>query len=367
MDENAKYTLALSQAPGIGAAKLTRLVEYFKTTYAVWHASTNEIAQVCGLDKAVVGKFMQYRQNTDIDKEYVRFLKSEVDMVTIDNSLYPASLRHIHNPPPVLFFRGLLVQPEPQAIAIVGSRRCTAYGRHVAEQLARDLTEAGFTVVSGLARGIDTAAHKGALQWGRTIAVLGSGVDVIYPPENKKLFSEITLVGLIVSEYPPGTPPIAAHFPARNRLISGLTCGVVVVEAAEKSGALITVDFALEQGRDVYAVPGCITNPSSVGTNKLIQQGAKLVVSVEDILEEYGRSFAKRPQNEHAVTEMSLEEQVILGHVDITPTGIDQLIHKSGWEAGRIHSILLDLEIKRLIESLPGKRYKLTDAEGLWR
>jgi len=367
MDENAKYTLALSKAPGIGAAKLTRLMEYFKTTYAVWNASTDMVAQICGLDNAVVGRFMQYRESIDIDKEYARFLQSEVNMVTIDDKLYPASLRHIAKPPPILFFRGILEQSEPQAIAIVGSRRCTAYGRHVAEQLAAELAESGFTIVSGLARGIDTAAHKGALKWGRTIAVLGSGVDIVYPPENKALFREITNAGLLISEYPPGTPPIAAHFPARNRLISGLACGVVVVEAAEKSGALLTVDFALEQGRDVFAVPGCITNSSSAGTNRLIQQGAKLVVSVEDILEEYGGSSNKRCKNEHTVIEMSLEQQVIMGHIEIIPTGIDQLIQKSGWEAGQIHSILLDLEIKGLIECLPGKRFKLTDAEGLWR
>lgn len=367
MDERAKYSLVLCKAAGIGVVNFKRLVDYFKTPNAAWHAPTETLLQVCGLDRLVIDKFIQYRQSIDVEVEWDRFLQSQIKMVTIDDELYPSILRHIHNPPPVLFYRGFLKKCEPLVIAIVGSRRCTTYGRHMAEQLASELAEHGFTVVSGLARGIDTAAHRGALKAGRTIAVLGSGVDIVYPPENKALYQDISLTGAIISEYPPGTPPLAGHFPARNRLISGLATGVVVVEAAEKSGALITVDFALEQGRDVYAVPGCITNPSSKGPHKLIQQGAKLVACVEDILEDYGVKINKPPKSGDLSIELTLAEQELLNQMAMTPTGIEVIMSKSSKDAGLIHSMLLNLEIKGLIETLPGKRYKLAEVKGFWR
>jgi DNA processing protein len=333
----------------------------------VWEAGPDHLLRVFGVDRRVQEALCQYRGKINVDNEWEWFLQSGVGVITIDAPCYPRLLKNVINPPPLLFYRGTLAGIEQNTIAIVGSRRCTAYGRHVAELLGRDLAEAGFTVVSGMARGIDGAAHRGALQKGCTIAVLGSGVDIIYPPEHKKLYEEILEVGAVLSEYHPGTSPKAPFFPARNRIISGLSSAVIVVEAAEKSGALITVDFALEQGRDVYAVPGSIMNPCSKGVHKLIQQGAKLVSCIEDILEDYGLTSRSQHTMDTVMVEMTLEEQTLLNHIGMTPVSVDWLVQQSGWEVSRISSIIIDLEIKGLVESVPGKRFKLTEVKGLRR
>lgn len=368
MDEQSKYWLALSLIPGIGSVNLRRLVEYFGDPQAVWEAPADLFLHIPGFAKQQRDNLLTCRATINIEERWQIFLASGMKMITLNHPAYPERLANIYNPPPVLFYFGKLRVMTGNVIAIIGSRRCSAYGRHVAERLAGELAEAGFTVVSGMARGIDTAAHKGALLSGHTVAVLGSGANVIYPPENKKLYREIIDRGAVISEFPPGTPPRAAHFPARNRLISGLSQAVLVIEAAEKSGALITVDAALEQGRDVYAVPGCITNVYSKGCHKLIQQGAKLVAAAADILEDYGIAPIKEPAIINAgVTEITLDEQTILTHIGVTPMGFEHIIRHSGWDANRILSVLTGLEIKGLIESMPGQKYKLTDGKGLRR
>jgi DNA processing protein len=366
-EDLGRYWLALSRVPGIGAAYFNRLLEHYECPRTIWEASNEELLHTPGIDKTACENLLLFRDKTDIDKGWAAFLESDIKIATKGDNCYPQLLKTIYNPPPVLYYRGSIDGLNNPAIAIVGSRRCSAYGKHVAEQFAKELAGAGFTVISGLARGIDASAHRGALQAGRTWAVLGCGVDIVYPPENKNLLQQIVQDGAVLSEYPPGTPPHAVHFPARNRLISGLATGVIVVEAAEKSGALITVDFALEQGRDVYAVPGCITNPFSQGCHKLIQQGAKLVASIEDILEDYGLTLEKKHTNDNKVTEMSLEEQTLMGYLGVSPIGIDQIVQKSGWEVSRIACIMLGLEIKGLIENMPGKRFKIADVKGLRR
>jgi DNA processing protein len=367
MEEQYKYWLALSRVPGIGSVNYRLLLKFFPNPRAVWQASAHSLGGIPGLDNTARENLLACRAKADVEEDWRSFLALGMKMIVFTHPAYPRRLLNIYNPPPILFYYGQLSALSEKVIAIVGARRCSAYGRHVAEQMAGDLTAAGFTVVSGMARGIDTAAHKGALQKGCTIAVLGSGADVIYPPENKKLYQEIIHDGAVISEFPPGTPPRAANFPARNRLISGLANAVLVVEAAEKSGALITVDAALEQGRDVYAVPGCITNNYSKGCHKLIQQGAKLVTSVMDILEDYGILEQSTPVTESIVTQLTLDEQTVLSSMSVTPEGFERLMRQTGWDLSRLLSALTGLEIQGLIESVPGKRYKLTDVKGLRR
>lgn len=368
MEEQNKYWLALSRVPGIGSANCRLLLKFLRNPQAVWEASAQSLLHIPGLDKRARENLLSYRAKADIEGDWQSFVASDMKMIAIDDPAYPQPLLNIYNPPPVLFFYGRLQTfNATKVIAIVGSRRCSAYGRQVAGQLAGDLAAAGFTVVSGMARGIDTAAHKGALQKGYTAAVLGCGADVIYPPENNKLYQEIIDKGAILSEFPPGTPPRATHFPARNRLISGLSNAVLVVEAAEKSGALITVDAALEQGRDVYAVPGCITNNYSKGCHKLIQQGAKLVASIADILEDYGISGQKVPIIENIAIQLTLDEERVLSYMGVEPEGFDMLMRQTGLDSNLLLSMLTGLEIQGLIESIPGKRYKLTDVKGLRR
>ena len=275
---------------------------------------------------------------------------------------YPALLKTIHEPPPVLYCKGDPGLFERPAIALVGSRRPTLYGEKMAQVLARELCGLGIVVVSGLARGIDTAAHRGALEAkGKTIAVLGSGLLNVYPPENKRLADSIGAEGLLLSEFPLSAEPEAWHFPQRNRLIAGLSMGTVVIEAAEASGALITARLAAEQGREVFAVPGPVTSKMSAGPHRLIKEGAKLVEKVEDILEEIGPLkdliLRQKKSAPAAGLELSAQESAILGLLDREPLPIDVLSSRSGLKAGEFSHSLLSLELKGAVRSLPGKIY----------
>jgi DNA processing protein len=269
-------------------------------------------------------------------------------------------LKDIYDPPALLYLRGALRREDELAVAIVGSRKTSAYGREVTERIGRDLARHGVTVVSGMARGIDSVAHKGALQGGgRTIAVLGCGVDVIYPSENRNLFHQIIEQGAVLSEFPMGSPPEAGHFPRRNRIISGLSIGVVIVQASGESGSLITAGYALEQGREVFAVPGNIGAEGSRGTNQLIKEGAKLVESSEDILEEvlpqWRREGETAQKGGDAVLTLTEAEKCLYGLLDETPLHIDALIRESQLDPGSVSSLLLNLELKGLISQWPGK------------
>lgn len=282
---------------------------------------------------------------------------------------YPDCLRQIANHPFILYYKGRLELLNSPAVAIVGSRRCTTYGRNTAEHLASGLSGAGITIVSGLARGIDAAAHTGALRGiASTIAVLGGGLDHIYPAENRRLHHQIASQGLLISDYPPGTIPHGSHFPARNRIIAGLSKGVLVVEAQQRSGSLITADFALEQGRDVMAVPGPINSPASTGSNNLIKQGARLVSSLEEILEETGL----KPGNNQTIQAMGeekalaiaskmpqldSEQKKILKWLENGTLNMDELLALSGWDIGTLARSLLQLEITGLVKSRPGNYY----------
>jgi DNA processing protein len=297
-------------------------------------------------------------------------IRNETDrapkQIPLGDTAYPANLREIQAPPARLYVRGALAEDDALAVAIVGSRAATPYGVAVAERLAADLAARGVTVVSGLARGIDSAAHRGALRaGGRTIAVLGSGVDVIYPPENRRLAGDIEASGALVSQFEPGTPPLAGYFPARNRVIAGLSLAVLVVEAAEKSGSLITAGLAAEMGREVLAVPGPLTSPQSVGAHRLIQDGAALIQGWEDVVGQLPLFWRDRvrvlpPQPSQAgelARDDDPETEALLRILGEEPLGIDSIIERSGIAVGRASALLVTLEVEGRIRQLDGKRF----------
>lgn len=346
--------------PG-SSSKIWSLVKYFGSLESAWYAQDKELVQVIGLKDDSVQNLLRRREYIDPEQELEKLKNNNIDFICYYDTNYPQLLRDIYDPPPGLFVRGKL-KPTGPAVAVVGSRKATAYGLKVAEQLGRDLAKAGVTVVSGMARGIDTAAHKGAMKaaGGYTIAVLGCGVDVVYPPENDKVMQEIISKGALISEFPPGSAPEPWHFPVRNRVISGLSQCVVVVEAGERSGALITADIALEQGRDVAAVPGNIYSRMSKGPNGLIKQGAKLVESVADILEELGigNLFPNEEVPESRVNiNLSAKEKKIFNLLCSEPMHLDEIISRSGSSPGEVLSLLMYLEVKGIVKQLPGKRF----------
>lgn len=282
-------------------------------------------------------------------------------LLVIEDEEYPAQLRAIPDPPPFLFLRGELQSGDALAIALIGSRHATSYGIQIAERLAEDLSARGVTIVSGFARGIDTAAHRGALRGsGRTVAVLGSGVDVIYPPENRRLVERVTRVGAFLSQFPMGTPPLQHHFPLRNRTIAGMSLGTVVVEAAEQSGALITAGYAVELGREVFAVPGSVHSQTSRGSHRLIQDGAKLVQGWSDViaeLPEVWRRCLREPQAPVAESPPEGDERRILALLGDEPVHIEQLTERSGFAPARTAGLLVTLELRGWVRQLPGQRY----------
>lgn len=279
------------------------------------------------------------------------------DILTLRDERYPKNLLEIYDPPPVLYVRGELAAADTLKIAIVGSRRGSSYGRSVTKRISRELAAAGVTIVSGMARGIDTYAHLGALEAGaKTIAVLGCGVDTVYPPESKKLFSDIIKCGAIISEFPLGTSPDGKNFPRRNRIISGLSLGVVVVEATADSGSLITASHALEQGREVFAVPGNVGMATSRGTNRLIKQGARLIEGAEDILTEVLPQYSGTVRKE-TLPDLTDAEDGILRYLSHTPLHIDEISRLCQIEVQRVSTILLELELKGVISQMSGKLF----------
>ena len=359
--------LILNAIPGVGNANTRKLLEYYGSATKTLSLTEHDLVA----DQVVSGKLaaaiVQFPKEQFLAKELALIAQHGVCVLTPHDEEYPASLRAIADSPVVLYIKGRLPENLSLSIAVVGSRNASLYGNSIAGQWSARLAEAGFTIVSGMARGIDTAAHRGALKArGHTVAVLGCGLRTVYPPENEELFAEIAACGAVISEFPMTMPPLAHHFPRRNRIISGLSMGVVVVEAAVKSGALITADFALEQGREVYAVPGKVDSPTSKGVHALIKQGAKLVSSVEDILEDIhpqllqeAHGTAGFPEMKDPVTAGSLSEteQQVYGFTGDRPVHIDQLIDRCGMDALRVTAVLSCLELKHLIKQLPGKLF----------
>jgi len=356
--DDRMYCLAWQIIAPASARRVWQLNDYFGSLKAAWESPEKEIRALFGTNVNAVEALLKSRSSFDPVCEKEKLNKIGADFITYKDQNYPKNLRAIYDPPPALFVMGQIVKGDELAVALVGSRKATAYGLSVAEQLSAALVKAGVTVVSGMARGIDSAAHKGCLSaGGRTIAVMGSGLNVVYPRENRKLMERIAASGAVISEFPLGSQPEAWHFPMRNRVISGLSRAVVVVEAGEKSGALITTDFALEQGRDVMAVPGSIGSPLSRGPHKLIKQGAKLVENAEDILEELGITTLFPEENTKRHIELNKDEEAVFGVISIDPVHFDEIVNKSNLPAQQVLAALMFLELKGLVRQLPGRHY----------
>jgi len=360
MAEEVFYWLSLNLISGVGSTLIQRLLDRFNTPEAVFRASKKELLKVEGLGDKVASEIQKGPMEKRVEKELYLLKEAGGKIVTLKDDSYPKRLGEIYDPPALLYVRGELKKEDELAVSIVGSRKTSPYGRWITEKIGQDLARHGVTIVSGMARGIDSLAHWGAISGGgRTIAVLGCGVDVIYPSENRNLFTKIIDHGAVVSEFPMGSPPEGGHFPRRNRIISGLSIGVVVVQASERSGSLITAGYALEQGREVFAVPGNVGAEGSRGTNRLIKEGAKMVESSEDILEEilpqWRREGEATEEVERPERDLKEEERVLYELLGETPTHIDVIICESRLDPGRVSSLLLDLELKGLITQWPGK------------
>lgn len=355
-----KYLHALNKIEGVGAQKIRTLLNAFGSAENVWQASLPDLERVLGGNK-LPEKIFCDRKKINPDAEWEKLKKEDIDIIDFTNPDYPLLLKQIHNPPFIIYTRGKLNPNESPAISIVGSRKFSAYGEQSATAFSRDLANAGFTIVSGLALGIDAFAHRGALESsGKTIAVLGSSIDDnnIYPRANFSLAKEIIANGgLLMSDYPPETPATTMTFPARNRLIAGLSLGTLIIEAGEKSGALITARMALESNREVFAVPGSIFSPYSIGTNNLIKSGAKLVTGIQDILEEL--NFSQTAEIKQAVLKIpeNKEEEIILAILSDIPLHIDNIAKHSALGMAATSSTLAMMEIKGWAKNIGGQNY----------
>ncbi len=356
MNEKA-YWIAFNKVPGIGPARLAALLEACGSIEAAWRASIHELKSA-GLDKRSLENLLAARRTIDVDAEWALALKAGVQIVTWNDPNYPENLHQIEAPPPVLYLRGELCDEDRWAVAVVGTRRASVYGREVANTVARELAANGVTIISGLALGIDTVAHKAALlAGGRTLAVLGSGVDQLYPPENRGLAQMIAEHGAVVSEYALGTRPEAGNFPPRNRIISGLSKGVVIVEAGRRSGALITAHFAADQGRDVFAVPGNILHPGSAGCNGLIQQGAMPLLSVDDVLEQLNLTRVEAQQSARKLMSPDPTEAQLLAYLSNEPRHIDEIVRQAAMPPPQVTSLLTIMELKGLVRQVGPMNY----------
>lgn len=354
-------SLRLSLVPGVGPLTRQALLERFGSAEAVFAAAPSQLRAVAGVGTTLARKILAAHEEIDAERELRLCQEQGVTIVADTDPAYPRLLQEVHSPPAFLFVHGELKPEDALAVAIVGTRHASSYGRQQAERLAAGLARAGLTIVSGLARGIDAVAHRAAIQaGGRTLAVLGSGVLNIYPPEHKGLAEEIRGHGALLSENPPLCEPVAGAFPQRNRLISGLSLGVIVIEAAERSGALITARHAMEQGREVFAVPGRVDSRTSRGCHRLIRDGAKLVECVEDVLEEFGPLVEAAPRPDgtvmHHPAELKLNELElqVLNAIPSDPINIDRVVESCGLPVQRVLATISVLEMRSLIRRVSG-------------
>jgi DNA processing protein len=353
----------LSLVPGVGPRIRKTLLRHFGSAQAVLAAAVSDLREVPGIGAKISRAISTARREIDVEAELTLCRERNVAVIVESDEAYPSRLKEIPDPPGVLFVRGNMLPADGLAVAIVGTRHATHYGLAQAERLAAGLSRAGYSIISGLARGIDAAAHRGALKaGGRTIAVLGSGVLNVYPPEHAELAGDIGLRGAVISENPPLSPPLAGAFPQRNRIVTGLSLGVIVVEAAERSGAIISATHAHEQGREVFAVPGRVDSRTSRGCHRLIRDGAKLVETVDDVLEELGPLASPTPREDGSQVRHPAElqlnelEQAVLNAVEDEPTSIDDLVVASGLPVHNVLSTVSVLEMKRLIKRVSGNR-----------
>ena len=360
-----RYWVGFNKVPGIGAARLRVLLDHFGDLEIAWQAPLHDLQQA-GLDRRSLESLLSARKTLDLDAEMERLQKGGVEVVTWLDDHYPPNLRQAYNAPPLLYVRGSLETRDEWAMAVVGTRRATVYGKEVARMICTGLTQAGVTVVSGMAQGIDTVAHRACLEaGGRTIAVLGCGVDVVYPAQNARLAAEIVEHGALISEYALGTRPDARNFPPRNRIISGLTLGTVVIEGDMGSGALITAGFALEQGREVFAIPGNIFARASRGTNHLIQQGAKMVTQVGDVLEELNLTMVSEQAQARAIIPENATEAVLLERLSAEPIHVDALGRAVDLPIAQVTSTLALMELKGMVRQVGGMSYVLARESGV--
>jgi DNA processing protein len=365
LDDALAAEVLLSLVPGVGPRIRKTLLSHFGSAQGVLAAAQSDLRQVPGIGTKISRAIASARREIDVGPELALCEQHKITLLAESVPGYPDRLREIPDPPGILFVRGEILPGDGLAVAIVGTRHATHYGREQAERLASGLARAGYTIVSGLARGIDAAAHRGALNaGGRTLAVLGSGVLNVYPPEHVELADEICQRGAVMSENAPRSPPVAGAFPQRNRIITGLALGVIVVEAGERSGATISAGHALEQGREVFAVPGRVDSRASRGCHRLIRQGAaKLIESVDDVLEEFGPLATPTPRDNGqpavrhpAELQLNEPEQAVLAAVGDDPTSIDDLVVASGLSVPNVLSTVSVLEMKRLIRRVSGNR-----------
>jgi len=355
------YWFALSSVPLVGNVTCRRLIEHFGSPAKALSASFAELSSVKGVNSSAALSIMSHDYRKSAELAVAALARSGAQLVTLLDDEYPSLLKEISDPPPYLYLKGKL-PTSATSIAVVGSRRASDYGISVTNRLSRELAEQGVTIVSGMALGVDAAAHRGALQLsGATVGVLGCGIDLIYPAENRLLYREMVEKGAIISEFAPGTQPDAPNFPRRNRIISGMSRGVLVVEAAERSGSLITARFALEQGREVFAVPGNINFRASRGTNSLIKEGAKLVETVADIMGELPPGDVNLPQwAKKQNFNLSPDEEKLAALLAEKPMQIDELTVMSGLTVPAVSAMLLRLELQGAVIQAPGKMFSLS-------
>jgi DNA processing protein len=368
---NVKDLIILSRIPGIGPNRLRILVSHFGSPTDALSASARDIVSIEGFNKKLAVIVSSFRKSSKYaeaikyaDQQFSIMNKYEARIVTFWDKKYPELLKKIYDPPPYIFLKGNIIEEDKYAIAVVGTRNPSKYGIAIAEKFSQELSRLGITIISGLARGVDSVAHTAVLKIGcRTVAVIGSGIDIIYPPENKNLFEKISENGAVVSEYDMGTQPDAGNFPRRNRIISGMSLGTIIIETAIDGGAMITASTALDQNRDVFAVPGLISEKRSVGCNTLIRDGrAKLVTSIEDVLDELETKL--RPilkgitkQTHRPEPELTLFEKKVYENLSEEPIHIDQLSEKADMSTTDVLVNLLSLEFKGLIKQIPGKMF----------
>ncbi|MBA2246534.1 MAG: DNA-protecting protein DprA [Chloroflexia bacterium] len=356
-DADRPFWVAFHFVPYIGPSRIRRLRDHFGSLERAWKSDAARLRAV--LDERSHAAMIEHRTKIDPAGVMERLAMDRISVVTVEDDGYPALLREIGSPPPVLFLRGQLLETDSAAVAVVGTRRVSSYGREMASQIGEGLARAGVTVVSGLAKGVDGIAHEAALAaGGRTIAVLGSGVDRIYPYEHKRLASRIADQGAVLSDFAPDRKPDAPNFPARNRIISGLSLGVVVIEAPERSGALITVDFAADQGRDVFAVPGPATAWNSAGTNKLLRDGARLVRNADDVLEDLRlRRDIVEDEPVQQPLPMNDEERRLVAVLTSDPQHIDDIAERCTMPLPGVSALLVTLELQGQVRNVGAQHY----------
>jgi DNA processing protein len=367
-NKDIKYWVGFSLISGIGRVRLGQLEKHFGDLEAAWQAAPTDLKR-SGLDSGSIRAITSRRPDISLDAEMEKLDRYGVKVLTFHDAEYPSRLKEIYDYPPILYVRGSLLSEDEWCLAVVGTRRATVYGRQVTEEIVTDLARNKITIVSGLARGIDSIAHRSALEaGGRTLAIFACGLDIVYPAENAELARRIIQQGALISEYPLGTRPRANNFPRRNRIMSGISLGVLIAEAGKVSGAMITAQMALEQNREVFAIPGSILSPASDGTNHLIQEGAKLVSNYNDILEELNLTAVAHQMEIREIVPASDTESLLLKQLGAEPTHIDEICHSTRLPISALSSTLAMMELKGLVKQVGNMNYVLArEARGEYR